>query len=272
MRSHHLSEIFHPMKTMDRKEQSPVVRIGTSGWHYKHWVGAFYPPTTPSSKMLRFYLEHFDTVEINNSFYRLPAETAIESWCRETPPGFCFAVKASRYITHNRKLNDPVSTVEKFLNVVEKFGRRLGPILFQLPPSWKLNLERLEAFLEGLPAHHRYVFEFRNPTWNVAEVYESLRRHNAAYCIYELAGFQSPIELTADFTYVRLHGPDAHKYQGDYSRQSLQTWAERIEAWRKTLRQIYIYFDNDQAGFAAKNALQLKNLDEGKSANRKAAA
>ncbi len=210
--------------------------------------------------MLRFYLDRFDTVEINNSFYRLPAASAIEGWCRETPPDFCFAVKASRYITHNRKLNDPVNAVEKFLSVIEKFGRRLGPILFQLPPLWKLNLERLNSFLSGLPEHHRYVFEFRNPTWNVPQVYEILNRHNAAYCIYELAGYQSPIQITADFTYIRLHGPGANKYQGDYSEPTLRTWAARIEAWRKELKHVFVYFDNDQAGYAPNNALELKAM------------
>src|SRR6478736_7592641 len=116
------------MKIMTGKPHAAAVHIGTSGWHYMHWVGPFYPAKMPPSKMLRFYVDHFDSVEINNIFYRLPTETAIESWCRETPPGFCFAVKASRYITHNRKLNDPTGTIEKFMHVVEKLGRRLGPI------------------------------------------------------------------------------------------------------------------------------------------------
>ena len=235
------------------------VHIGTSGWHYKHWIGTFYPPDIRPPQMLRWYAERFDTVEINNTFYRLPAATALGSWCRETPPEFCFAVKASRYITHNRKLNDPEGAREKFISLVEKLGRRLGPILFQLPPSWKVNVDRLDQFLTALPRTHRYALEFRNPTWNVAPVYEALRRHNAAYCIYELAGFQSPIEITADFTYVRLHGPGS-KYQGDYSRQILRNWAKRIEAWGRILRHVFVYFDNDQAGCAPKNALELKKM------------
>jgi uncharacterized protein YecE (DUF72 family) len=235
------------------------VHIGTSGWHYKHWKGPFYPDKLPASKMLQWYVERFDTVEINNSFYRLPQASALQLWCRQTPPGFCFAVKASRYITHNRKLKEPQNTVEKFLSVIDKLERRLGPILFQLPPSWKVNVERLDEFLSGLPLAHRYVFEFRNETWNVPQVYDVLRRHNAAFCIYELAGFHAPIEVTADFTYVRLHGP-GNKYQGDYSGKTLRTWAGRIHEWRKQLKHIFVYFDNDQAGFAAKNATELKGM------------
>jgi len=209
--------------------------------------------------MLRWYAERFDTVEINNSFYRLPAPTAFEIWCRETTPDFCFAVKASRYITHNKKLTDPVSANDKFISLIEKLGGRLGPILFQLPPSWKLNAERLDEFLTSLPRTHRYVFEFRNATWNVAPVYEILRRHNAAYCIYELAGFLSPLEITADFTYIRLHGP-GNKYQGDYPEETLRVWAKRIEDWHNQLKHVFVYFDNDQAGFAPKNALELKHM------------
>jgi uncharacterized protein YecE (DUF72 family) len=211
------------------------------------------------SKMLRRYAERFDTVEINNSFYRLPAVTAFETWCHETTADFCFSVKASRYITHNRKLTDPESASEKFISLVKRMGGRLGPILFQLPPSWKVNAERLNGFLGALPRTHHYVFEFRNPTWNAAPVYEVLCRHNAAFCIYELAGFQSPIEITADFTYVRLHGP-GNKYQGDYSDRILRNWAKRIETWRSKLRHVFVYFDNDQAGFAPKNALELNRM------------
>lgn len=235
------------------------IHIGTSGWHYAHWRGPFYPKDLKPEEMLRWYAERFDTVELNNCFYRLPTESALRSWYCTTGPRFCFAAKASRYITHNRKLNDPVGTVEKFLAQIEKLQRRLGPILFQLPPSWKANVERLDDFLSGLPRTHRYAFEFRNPTWNTRAVYDVLRRHNAAYCIYELAGFQSPVEVTADFTYVRLHGP-GNKYQGDYSRKVLANWAKRIAAWRKELRHVFIYFDNDQAGFAPKNALELKTM------------
>ena len=235
------------------------VRVGTSGWHYAHWRGLFYPADLPPAKMLRWYAERFGTVEINNSFYRLPTTDALKLWCKETPSNFCFAVKASRYITHNRKLLEPRETTKKFVLQIRKLGKRLGPILFQLPPTWKINLERLEDFLRALPRNRRYAVEFRNPTWNVAEVYETLRRHNTAYCIFELAGFQSPVEVTADFAYVRLHGP-GNKYQGSYDKKQLDTWAKQIEAWRHEHKDVYIYFDNDQAGYAAQNALQLKQM------------
>src|SRR6476646_3046165 len=218
------------------------IRIGTSGYHYKHWVGTFYPAKTPASGMLNYYVRHFDTLELNNSFYRLPTIEAFESWRDATPRNFVFAVKASRFLTH-----------------------KLGPVIFQLPPMWKLNLERLEGLLEILPRGHRYAFEFRELSWMTPEVNRLLERYNAAFCIYKLAGYHSPFDITADFAYVRLHGPDAGKYQGSYSPAQLRAWARRIEQWSARLKAIYIYFDNDQAGYAAQNALELKKMVLGRS-------
>lgn len=234
------------------------VHIGTSGWHYNHWRGTFYPEKLPAAKMLDFYVAHFNTVELNNSFYKLPSGEAFENWRRATPAGFCFAVKASRFITHNKKLKDPENALHNFLPRAEALKEKLGPVLFQLPPRWRVNVERLRDFLQTLPRRHRYAFEFREPSWNTQSVYDTLRRYNAGYCIFELDCFQSPLEITADFTYVRLHGPGG-KYQGCYSASTLRQWARRIAAWRG-LRAIYIYFDNDQAGYAAHNALELKRL------------
>lgn len=234
------------------------VHIGTSGWHYNHWRGPFYPERFPPSRMLDFYLQRFDTVEINNSFYRLPTETALRSWHDSTPVGFCFAVKASRFLTHMKKLKDPERGLSNFLSRVEILGNKLGPILFQLPPGWGLDLERLKAFLGALPRGRRYGFELRHPGWHVPAVYDLLGEYNAAFCAYELAGFRSPIQVTADFAYVRLHGPEG-AYQGSYSRAALGFWADQIRGWRR-LKAVYIYFDNDQAGFAARNALELKEL------------
>ncbi|MBV9436674.1 MAG: DUF72 domain-containing protein [Acidobacteria bacterium] len=235
------------------------IRIGTSGWHYKHWLGNFYPAKCPASKMLAHYYEQFDTVELNNSFYMLPKIESLECWREATPKNFEFAIKASRFLTHNKKLKEPENALNNFLPRAEALGKKLGPILFQLPPKWRINLERLEEFLTALPTYHRYTFEFREPSWLVDEVYELLRRHNAAFCVYELAGFHSPIEVTADWTYIRLHGPGG-KYQGSYSDRVLRAWAERIANWNGKLKGCYIYFDNDQAGYAAANALRLKQL------------
>jgi uncharacterized protein YecE (DUF72 family) len=236
-----------------------TIRIGTSGWHYKHWVGAFYPPRTPGSKMLAYYCGSFDTVELNNSFYHLPKKSSLESWRDSTPAGFCFAAKGSRFLTHMKKLKDPEQGLGRFLDAIEVLEHKLGPILFQLPPNWDLDLERLAKFFSFLPRHHRYAFEFRNASWSVPETYDLLARHNIAYCVFHLAGVHSPIEITADFAYVRLHGPGG-KYQGSYSDTALGEWAERIRKWRRELKTIYVYFDNDDSGYAAQNALRLKEL------------
>lgn len=214
--------------------------------------------------MLEYYARHFDTLELNNSFYRLPTVDAFACWRDSTPRNFIFAVKASRFITHNKKLKDPENAIENLIPRAEALGRKLGPILFQLPPKWKVNVERLQALLEILPREHRYAFEFRETTWMKPEVNCVLQRFNAAFCIYELAGYHSPFDVIADFAYVRLHGPASGKYQGSYSNERLQEWAERIAGWAKELRAIYVYFDNDQAGYAAQNALTLKQLVQGR--------
>jgi uncharacterized protein YecE (DUF72 family) len=235
------------------------IRIGTSGWHYKHWRGPFYEDNCPASKMLPSYYSQFDTVEINNSFYKLPAPGTFSCWRDATPENFCFAVKASRFITHNKKLKDPENALKNFLPRAEELGHKLGPILFQLPPRWRINADRLDEFLSTLPETRRYAFEFRELSWLNARIYELLQRHNAALCIYELGGFKAPIKITADWTYIRLHGPGG-KYQGSYSTEMLSEWAHRIDAWRRSLKAVYVYFDNDQAAYAVHNALELKRL------------
>ncbi|HEY3972558.1 MAG TPA: DUF72 domain-containing protein [Candidatus Sulfotelmatobacter sp.] len=236
------------------------IRIGTSGFHYKHWKGPFYPQTLRESAMLEFYTRHFDTVELNNSFYRLPTAAAFEAWREATPENFLFAVKASRFITHNKKLKDPENALDNLLPRAAHLGHKLGPILFQLPPKWRINPERLQNLLAILPTDLRYAFEFREASWITEEIFSTLGKFNAALCIYQLAGYQSPLAITADFTYVRLHGPESGKYQGSYSEQQLSQWARQIEAWAKELRAVYFYFDNDQAGFAAANAMRLREM------------
>ena len=208
--------------------------------------------------MLAWYGWHFSTVEINNTFYRLPTEDALLTWRQNAPPGFTFSVKASRFITHLKRLREPHDPIELFLSRVDLLGDRLGPILFQLPPNWPLNFERLEQFLPALPAKHRYAFEFRDQSWYTAQTYELLRRHNVALCLHDWRGMSWPMELTADFTYIRLHGPTG-TYQGNYTSGMLRTWAKRIQQWQK-LAGVFVYFNNDQGGFAIKNAKSLEQL------------
>ena len=233
--------------------------IGTSGWHYKHWSGTFYPEKFSLKAMFAFYAKHFQTVEINNSFYHLPEVSTFISWRENSPEDFIFAVKASRFITHMKKLKAPKTSTEKLFVRVEKLENKLGPILFQLPPSWNLNLERLSMFLEALPMEHRYTFEFRNQSWLVKEVLDLLSKHNAAFCIYDLAGFETPAHVTANFAYIRLHGPGG-KYQGDYPKSKLTQWATYARNWIGEGRDTFIYFDNDQQAFAVKNAQELMKM------------
>lgn len=242
------------------------VFVGTSGWHYKHWKGNFYPPKLSAAGMLGYYTEHLKTVEINNSFYRLPTAAAVSNWVKQTPAGFLFSVKASRYITHMKKLLDPEISTFKFFKIAEGFGDKLGPILFQFPSSWQVNEDRLKDFLAALPPNHRYAFEFRHPSWHDARVYRLLARFHSAVCIFDIDGFQSPLEVTADLVYVRLHGP-GRAYQGKYTSDSLATWAKRIELWSRESRDVFLYFDNDQAGYAVQNAMELRDMLLGKAAH-----
>ena len=210
--------------------------------------------------MLAFYTQYFDTLELNNSFYRLPTESAFDEWRKVTPPHFVFAVKMSRFLTHNKKLKDPENALENLIPRAKRLGPKLGPILFQLPPKWQVNYERLEVLLQTLPRSLRYAFEFRNQTWIKPDIDQLLVRFGAAFCIYELAGFHSPLTVTADFAYVRLHGPTSGKYQGSYDDDRLRDWCIQIKQWAKMLSAVYVYFDNDQAGFAAQNALTLRTM------------
>jgi uncharacterized protein YecE (DUF72 family) len=236
------------------------IHIGTSGWYYKHWLGPFYPKDLNPSQFLDFYITHFNTVEINNSFYMLPKEETFDKWWKAVPEDFLFAIKASRYITHNKKLKEGKVSFGNFIEKADALKEKLGPILFQLPPGWKINFERLEEFLEGLPKGPEYTFEFRNYTWFDDRIYELLARYNAALCLYELNAVQTPRIVTADFIYIRLHGP-GEAYQGQYKEKILQGWADDFAKWRKA-NKIYCYFDNDEKGYAAMDALRLKEMVE----------
>ena len=205
-------------------------------------------------------MERFDTVELNSTFYRLPPEGGLATWRESTPSNFLFAAKGSRFITHMKKLTNPVVAMERYFERVDVLENKLGPILFQLPPWWEVNVERLDEFLCAAPPAHRYGFEFRNQTWHCDDVLAVLRKHNAAFCPFDIGQYQSPILFTADFAYVRLHGPGPGPYQGSYSADALAGWARRIKDWAKDLKAVYLYFDNDMAAFAPHNALELKRL------------
>lgn len=235
------------------------IHIGTSGWHYKHWRGPFYPANLGPAGFLEFYVRRFHSVEINNSFYRLPTEQALETWRDTVPGGFIFAVKGSRYITHMKKLKEPERSLAPFLERVAVLGDKLGPILFQLPPHWNFERERLEAFLTALPGTRRFTLELRDQTWINDRTLDLLARHGVAFCIYELSGYRSPREVTTDFVYIRLHGPGG-PYQGLYGREALKDWAGAIGNWSRQGREVFCYFDNDQAGFAAQDARDLEEM------------
>ncbi|MDF2477343.1 MAG: hypothetical protein K0S24_2826 [Sphingobacterium sp.] len=235
------------------------IYIGTSGWHYKHWKGTFYPAELKNDNQLRYFSDIFPTVEINNSFYRLPTDDMFINWHKQVPKDFIFAVKASRFITHLKKLHVDHDTIDQFMQRAAHLKEKLGPILFQLPPRWHVNTERLHDFLVKLPTDHRFVFEFRDFSWNIPEVYKLLEHYNCAYCIYDLAGYQSPVIITADFVYIRLHGP-GDKYQGSYTKNILISWAEKCTKWQDEGKDIYFYFDNDQNGYAPHNGQTLMKI------------
>ncbi|MBN1192001.1 MAG: DUF72 domain-containing protein [Dehalococcoidales bacterium] len=235
------------------------IHIGTSGWHYQHWKGPFYPESMPDEQLLEYYRNHFQTVEINNTFYQLPERETLAKWRDTVPEGFIFSVKACRYITHMKKLKDPDKVISTLTGRIEVLGRKSGPVLFQLPPRWRLNLERLKSFLKALPVEYRYAFEFRDMSWFTERTEEALAEKGAAFCIYDFEHRRSPLSVTADFVYVRLHGPDG-AYQGEYDNGVLSNWAEQFSLWAGQGKEIFCYFDNDGKGYAVRNASTLKEL------------
>jgi uncharacterized protein YecE (DUF72 family) len=232
-----------------------TVHIGTSGWHYRHWIGPFYPDGTSPDDFFAWYAGNLRWVEINDTFCQLPQPAVLAEWCDRTPRGFVFACKASRYITHMKKLKDPTETTARFFAAIVALGDKLEPILFQLPPRWHIDADRLARFLDALPAGFRFAFEFRDESWFTPRVFELLARHDTALCAYDFDGLRSPMRVTASFVYVRLHGPDG-PYRGDYDGRTLFGWTRRFLTWRKSALDVYRYFDNDEAGFAAQNAVR----------------
>ncbi|MEX0928818.1 MAG: DUF72 domain-containing protein [Balneolales bacterium] len=236
------------------------IHIGTSGWHYKHWKGPFYREDENIGNFLKVYCQKFSTVEINNTFYNLPERKTLEQWKDITPDDFIFSIKASRYITHMKKLKDPKDPLKNFYKGIEPLKEKTGAVLFQLPPRWKINPERLNGFLDQLSRDYRHTFEFRDETWFDEKTYKTLENHPAAFCIYDLKQRTSPKKTTADFVYIRLHGPGKNAYEGEYQEKGLYEWAQYIKEWSGNGKVVYCYFDNDQNGYAPKDALRLKEM------------
>ncbi len=244
---------------MDGLSEHGKLYIGTSGWSYKHWREVFYPEDLPQSRWLEFYARNFLTVEINSSFYRLPRKETFESWRRKTPKGFIFAVKASHYITHVKKLKDAGEAWERFFENALALDEKLGPILFQFPANWHKNAERLAGFLSILPDGYRYAFEFRDGSWFNGDIYSLLEKKGAALVIADSPQWPSVLEITAPFTFIRMHGGRI-LYASNYSTKELSWWAQKVAGYLNRQLDVHVYFNNDAYGYAVKNALQLKEL------------
>lgn len=234
------------------------VRIGTSGWAYKDWRGPFYPEAVKDKDRLAFLAGRFPTVEINASFYRMPTQAAVAAWREQTPEGFVFAWKASRYLTHMKRLKEPEEPLAYMFSRADALGAKLGPILFQLPPRMKRDDARLQAFLNALPPGRRYSLEFRDPAWYADAVLAMLEARNVALCVSDHHHAPAPWAATADFVYLRGHGPGG-RYFGRYGEARLSEWARAIQAWRGE-RDVHVYFDNDIKSAAPADAEQLMDM------------
>jgi uncharacterized protein YecE (DUF72 family) len=237
-----------------------VVRIGTSGWHYPSWVGPFFPKDLPKKDYLGFYAEHFSTTELNGVFYRTPSLEAVRGWRDQTPKDFVFAWKASRFITHWKRLG-PTSpnSIELMESRLKVLGRKAGPVLFQLPPRMTADRERFAGFLKMLPKRRRYAFEFRHPSWYDEKILDVLRDHDVALCLSDHHDAPAPWVVTAGHVYVRGHGPGG-RYRGHYPEKVLRDWARQFAKWKRQRRDVFCYFDNDQKSAAPRDAETLLEL------------
>jgi uncharacterized protein YecE (DUF72 family) len=236
------------------------VLIGTSGWHYESWRGPFFPKGLPVKKQLEHYAHQFDTAELNGVFYRTPSLEAVKGWRDQTGNDFVFAWKASKFITHWKRLSE--NTANSLALIEERLGLlggKAGPVLFQLPPNFKADAERLASFFKLLPKRRRYSFEFRHPSWYRSDILRLLSRKNIALCLSDHHDAPAPWKRTADFVYIRAHGPGG-RYKGHYRPQTLSQWEVRIRSWKRQGCDVFVYFDNDQKSAAPADALELKRL------------
>jgi uncharacterized protein YecE (DUF72 family) len=236
-----------------------TARVGCSGWQYRHWRGDFYPPGVGTAHWFDYYAAHFDTVEINNTFYRLPEEHTFAHWGEQAPPNFLFAVKASRFLTHMKKLKNPEEPLHRLFDRMAPLGRHLGPVLYQLPPGWKLNQSRLEYFLNALPQGVQHVMEFREPSWYADGVSALLERYRVARCLHDMKGSATAMERVGPFIYVRFHGAEG-TYSGAYLEKRLERWADWLQQQRRAGITVFAYFNNDIGGHAPRDAMTLRRL------------
>lgn len=243
---------------MSSGEPPPTINVfvGTSGWHYSDWLGRFYPPGLPPAKWLAHYAQRFSSVEVNNSFYRLPSEKAFVKWRTDTPNGFTFALKGSRLITHYRKLRSVEDVLAVFYNRARVLGDKLGPVLYQFPPSLRFDPGLLRDFLALLPGDIKHAIEFRHDSWFSDATYAALSDHHVAFCVFDLIGLKCPVAVTAPFVYVRFHGAGG-KYWGNYSSEFLADWAKRIHDLNRRGHQVFVFFNNDTNAAAIADASTL---------------
>lgn len=235
-----------------------AIRIGTSGWEYDHWSGSFYPRGLPRDRWLEHYATVFDTVELNAPFYRLPQAGTFAVWARRVPTGFTFAVKASRYLTHLRRLREPREPLERLWSRARHLGSHLGPMLYQLPPRWRPDEERLRAFLAATPGTPQ-ALEFRDARWYRPSVLAALVEANVALCLHDMPGSAPPAVPVGPFVYVRFHGA-GERYGGRYSSQRLSAWADRLSSWADAGLPSWTYFNNDGGGHAVRDAIRLREM------------
>jgi uncharacterized protein YecE (DUF72 family) len=251
-----------------RRASRPQLRIGCSGWNYASWKNRFYPAGLPAADWLDYYTRQFDTVEVNNTFYRLPTPASFARWRDSTPDGFIMAVKASRYLTHLKRLREPEEPLQRFFDHASSLGRRLGPVLFQLPGNFRLDLPRLEGLLRLLPDGIRvdddqathpvaHVVEFRDPSWYVDDTFALLAEHGVSLCLHDKSGSAIDGPAVGPIAYVRFHGTSG-RYHGSYSAAALEHWADRLVSDWKAGRDVYAYFNNDPEAVATMNARDLR--------------
>jgi uncharacterized protein YecE (DUF72 family) len=239
------------------------VLIGTSGWHYDSWRGPFFPTGLPLKNQLQYYASQFGTAELNGVFYRTPTPEAVNSWRDQTGNDFVFAWKASKFITHWKRLSEnSVNSLELLEDRLSLLGDKAGPILFQLPPQFQADAGRLASFFKLLSNKRRYSFEFRHPSWYTPKIFRLLSDQNISLCISDHHDAPAPWRRTADFVYVRGHGPGG-RYKGHYRTDTLADWSRRIRSWKKQNCEVYVYFDNDQKSAAPADALKLRQLLNG---------